>query len=240
MYAGTCSGNVLLMILQYIPGSSGWLMVSWCYWVSHKPCLPPWRECFVLFFWEGLVLFEVLGLSGWGGEGQEEVEDGLTLAPRPPGWLSGAPAAGTWTFAWSPRSTWGMRRGSGRPSARGVVGWLDEPVGGSRSPGEEPLASEAGPANHRKASEWEEAGKASAARCAACREKQKRIKERTLNEKISWGDDGGRQIMVRNVRLQSFSKETELQFFVRNEPKSNWCKAHKKTQNKYRQCCWWV
>lgn len=163
------------MILQYIPGSSGWLMVSWCYWVSHKPCLPPQRECFfflVLFlFWgEGLVLFEVLGLSGWGGEGQEEVEDSLTLAPRPPGWLSGAPAAGTWTSAWSPRSTWGMRRGSGRPSAMGVVGWLDEPVGGSRSPGEEPLVSEAGPANDREASEWEEAGKASAARWAASRE----------------------------------------------------------------------
>lgn len=54
MYAGTCSGNVLLMILQYIPGSSGCLMVSWCYWVSHKPFLPRRRECFsVGFFWGG-------------------------------------------------------------------------------------------------------------------------------------------------------------------------------------------
>lgn len=52
-----------------------------------------------LFWGESLVLFEVLGLSGWGGEGQEEVEDGLTLAPRPPGWLYGALAAGTWTSA---------------------------------------------------------------------------------------------------------------------------------------------
>lgn len=182
MYAGTCSGNVWLMILQYIPGSSGWLMVSWCYWVSHKPCFFLFQTFFFREEGEGLVLLEVLALSGWGGEGREEVEDGLMLAPRPPGWPSGAPGVGTWTSAWSLHSTWGTRKGSGRPSATGVVGWLDQPVGGSRSPGEERLASEAGPANDREVSEWEEAAEASAARLAVSRE-ARIIKEWEANEK---------------------------------------------------------
>lgn len=62
MYAGTCRGNVLLMILQYIPGSTGWLMVSWCYWVSQKPCLPLRRESFVFF-----CFFFGVGGGGWFG-----------------------------------------------------------------------------------------------------------------------------------------------------------------------------
>lgn len=33
-----CSFMSFLMILQYIPGSSGFSMVSWCYWVD---CNPP-------------------------------------------------------------------------------------------------------------------------------------------------------------------------------------------------------
>ena len=40
-----------------------------------------------------------------------------------------------------------------RPSARGGAGWPDGPVSGSRSPGVEPLESEAGPANDKELSE---------------------------------------------------------------------------------------
>jgi len=49
-----------------------------------------------------------------------------------------------------PGSTWGRRRGSGRPSVRGGGGWPGGPVSGNRSPGVEPPESEAGPANDKE------------------------------------------------------------------------------------------
>lgn len=144
------------MILQYIPGSSkkgssGSSMVSWCYWVDRNPPTSMRHLFGVSRFGEGG--FEVLGLLGWGGGGWEEVEDGLTLAPRPPGWAFGVPAAERWTSSSNPRSNWGRRWESGQPSARGVVGWPGGPVSGSKSPGVEPPENGAGPANDKELSE---------------------------------------------------------------------------------------
>eukprot|EP00064_Thunnus_orientalis_P020360 superscaffoldBa00005561_g20495 len=56
----------------------------------------------------------------------------------------------------------GRGKGSGRPSARGVFGWLGGPVSGSRSPRAEPPESEAGPANDKQLSERGESNEAAA------------------------------------------------------------------------------
>lgn len=152
------------MRLQYIPGSSrekfwfpdGQLVLLGG---SQPPPLqaPSLRESLC---WGGWGLLRYWVFLGWGGRGWEEVEEGrmhgLMPAPRPPGWSSGVPEAERWTSSSCPRSTWGRRRESGRPSARGVCGWPGGPVSGSRSPGAEPPESEAGPANDKEASERRE------------------------------------------------------------------------------------
>lgn len=138
--------------------------------------------------WESIDLggggSEVLGLLGWGGGGWEEVEDDLMLAPHPPGWSCGVPAAGNWTSFSSPRTTWGRRRGSGRPSVMGGGGWPGGPVSGSRSPGVEPLASEAGPANDKELSERAGWGGSNGVSAGGRRQKkQDGFKVRNLNER---------------------------------------------------------
>lgn len=69
--------------------------------------------------------------------------------PRPPGWSSGAPVVGKCTSSLRPHPTWERRGECERPSVTGVGGWLGGLVSGSRSPGVEPLASEASPATKR-------------------------------------------------------------------------------------------
>ena len=125
-------------------------MVGWCYWVDPTP---PQSGSEGVSLSGGVGLLRYWVFLGWGGGGRVEVEDGLTPAPRPPGWSSGDPAAGRWTSSWSPLSPWGRRRGSGRPSVTGVCGWPGGPVWGSRSPGAEPRENEAGPANDKEESE---------------------------------------------------------------------------------------
>lgn len=79
-------------------------------------------------------------------------------APPPPGRAWVAPAAGRRTSSSRPRSTWGRRRGSGRPSGRGVGGWPGGPASGSGSPGAAPPGTEAGPANDKERSERKKSG----------------------------------------------------------------------------------
>lgn len=129
---------------------SGASMVSWCYWVDANP---PFRLLWVSVY-EGFLRYWLF--LGWGGGGWVEVESGLMPVPRPPRWSSDVPAAERWTSSLSPRSTLGRTMGSGRPSARGVCGWLGGPVSGNKSPGVEPPESEAGPANDKELSEREE------------------------------------------------------------------------------------
>lgn len=87
----------------------------------------------------------------WGSEVFKVAIGGECLmpAPHPPGWSSGALVVGKCTSSLRPHPTWGRRRECERPSVTGVGGWLGGLVSGSRSPGVEPLASEAGPTTKR-------------------------------------------------------------------------------------------
>lgn len=164
------------------------MIVSWCYWLYRKPHLPLFRLLLgVSRFGRGGS--EVLGLLGWGGGRGEEVEDSLMLAPHPPGWFSGARVVEKWTSSSNPHSTWGMRQGSGQPSAMEVAGWQGGPVSGSRSPGVEPLASEASPANDKELSEKLGCGAVSAGIYWLPQKKQDEFKTTNTMTKGRWVND---------------------------------------------------
>lgn len=176
-------------------------MVSWCYWVDPNPPLPSgsFSQGVSRFFGEGF--WGTGSFLGWGGRGREEVEDGLMPAPRPPGWSSGVPAAGRWTSSSSPRSTWGRRRGSGQPSARGVCGWPGGPVSGSRSPGAEPPGSEAGPANDKEPSETGEGNGAAAA---------DRHQRKTESNWERWMKEGEKRVSRRQMYKMMRTNKTDF------------------------------
>lgn len=64
----------------------------------------------------------------------------------------------------------------------GVGGWPGGPVSGSRSPGVEPPASEASPANDKELSEREK-GATGASAGGRCQKKQIGFKVRNINER---------------------------------------------------------
>lgn len=92
---------------------------------------------------------------------------------------------------------------------RGVVGSPGGPVSGSRSPGEEPPASGAGPADDKEVSVRGEEVSGGSKAASTDGRRQKKQKVRKINQKNGVKDDG-RQIkmmITRNVRRENCIKK---------------------------------